>query len=186
MAERKRSYNPGHRKKQLAQTQGKLSKSRWGWVKVWFGQFVIWGDYGVDDEGNETDQLLDIKIIHPIPNRAPLSWNLTACTEEELIALKHLWDTAIEWALPIARQRDKEAQDALNNGDDSHSRIYRAVPQLVYRSGPEREHSEGVLDGSEDAAGVPSDGEHYDGGLRDDGPALVEPDQGDSSAQDDG
>jgi hypothetical protein len=187
VSERKRSYKMGHRNsKDFTKTQGQLSKSRWAWVKVYFGQFVIWGDYAEDGEGNSTDQLLDIKLLHPIPNRPPVTWNLTACTEEELISLKHLFDTAIEWALPIARQRDKEAQDAFDNGDDSHSRIYRQVPQLVYRSGPVGEHSEGVHDGPSDADGVPRDGRDLDGDLRGEGSDVAERDEGEGGSEDDG
>src|SRR4051812_5511914 len=107
MTEHKRSYKVGHRRKDFSKTPGQLSRNRWGWVKVFFGQFVIWADYRRDEDGNETDEVLDFKLLHPIPNRPPITWNLTACTEEELIALKHLLDTSIEWALPIARRRDK-------------------------------------------------------------------------------
>jgi hypothetical protein len=177
--QRKRSYKPGHRNgKQVAKQMGQLSRSRWGWVKVYFGQFVLWADYALDEENNETDVVQDIKLLYPIPKRPPVSWNLTACTEEELNSIKHLFDTAFALALPIVRERDKEAQDALDNGDDSHSRIYRQVPQLVYREGAVVEHGEGVQHGPADAAGVPRDADDPDGGLRGDEPDLVERDQG--------
>ena len=185
MAERKRSYKPGYRNKpDFENKPGLMSKNRWAWVSVYFGQFVIWADLRKDAEGNLTDEVLDIKLVYPIPNRPPVTWNLTALTEEELVSIKHLFDTAFEWAMPIVQQRDKEAQDALEAGDDSHSRIYRQVPKLVYRSGPESQHGESLQHGSEDAAGVPRDGDDPLGGLRGDGPDVAERDEGSSSTQD--
>lgn len=186
---RKRSYQPGHRRtkgKTAANAKGLLTKSRWAWAEVYFGKFIIWGDYAQDDDGNETDELLDIKLMFPIPNRPTVSWNLTALTEEELVSLKHLFDTAFEWAKPYCIARDKEAQDALDNGDDSHSRIYRQVPKLVYRSGPEPEHREGVQHGSSDDARVlQSDGD-LEHGLRDEGGLVAERDEDGGRPQDDG
>lgn len=186
-APRKRSYKMGHRKgsEGYHQRQGKLSKSRWAWVTVYFGQLVIWGDYRKDEEGNDTDDLLDIKLMQPIPGRSPVTWNLTALTEDELISMKHLIDTAFAWALPIVQQRDKEASDAFENGDDSHSRIYRQVPKLVYRSGPEPQHGEGVQHRSEDAAGDGSVGDDRGAGLRPDGSDVAERDEGDDGSEDD-
>lgn len=186
MVERKRSYKPGHRNgKDYSKNLGQLSRSRWAWVKIYFGQFVIWADYRKDEEGNETDEVLDIKLLVPVPNRQPLAWNLTASTEEELVAFKHLVDTAIEWALPIARQRDKEAADALDAGDDSHSRIYRQVPQLVYRKGPESQYGQGVHNRPEDADAVPSGDGDLDGGLRVPGADVAERDASDGKPEDD-
>lgn len=183
----KRSYKLGARNTDFGakNLRGQLSKNRWAWVRVYFGVFIIWADYRNDAEGNQTDEVIDLKLMHPIPGRAPLSWNLTALTEDELISMKHLFDTAFEWALPVVRQRDKEAQDAFAEGDDSHSRIYRQVPQLVYRSRPEWEHSEGVQHGSEDADGVSLPGLYRGGGLRHDGSDVAESDQDDSFPEDD-
>src|SRR6478735_11909773 len=110
MVEHKRSYKMGHRNSpKPKQTPGRMSKNRLAWCRIFLGQFNIWADFYRDEDGNETDEIFDIKLMHPIPNRQPITWNLTAATEEELVALKHLFDTAFAWALPIARQRDKEA-----------------------------------------------------------------------------
>ena len=149
MTERKRSYKVGHRRgaSTVGKPKDRLSRSRWAWVTVYFGQLVIWAEYKKNEEGEETDELQDLKLLEPIQNRPSVTWNLTSCTEEELVALKELIDTAFEWALPIVRERDKEAQDAFENGDDSHGRIYRQVPKLVYRTGPESQHGEGVQHG---------------------------------------
>jgi len=187
VTERKRSYQLGNRGKDRSKLQGgKLGPNRWAWVGVYFGKFIIWGDYKKDDDGNDTDEVADVKLMYPIPNRPPVSWNLTACTEDELIALKHLFDTAFETALPIARQRDKEARDAFDQGDDSHSRIYRQLPQLVYRAGPFAQHGEGVHDGPEDAAPAHDAGVDPDGGVREAVPGLAERDPSVVESQDDG
>jgi hypothetical protein len=132
-----------------------MSKNRWAWCSVYFGQFVIWADFIKDEKGDDTEEIGDIKLVYPIPKRPAVSWNLTALTVEELDAVKDIIDTAFGLARPYCEQRDKEAADAFAEGDDSHSRIYRAVPQLVYREGPVREYREGLLDGPADAAGVP-------------------------------
>lgn len=185
MAERKRSYKPGYRNKpDYDKEPGRFAEGRWAWVTVYFGQFVIWGDWKKDSKGNQTDEVKDIKLIHPVPNRQAVSWTLTACTEEELISMKHLFDTAFEWALPIVRQRDKEAQDAFEAGDDSHSRVYRQVPQLVYRSGPESKHGQSVQHGSENASGVLPDDGDSDGDVRGSGDEVDERDEAASSPKD--
>jgi len=182
--ERKRSYKVGRRndKNIPKQEHGKLSKNRWAWCRVFFGQFVIWADYYTD----HPDEVKDIKIVYPIPNRAPVTWNLTACTEDELDAIEELLMTAINLARPICKERDQEAKDAFEQGDDTFSRIYRTAPQLVYREGPFREHGEGVQHGPEDAAEVPR--VHGDSGddLRDLCSDVAEQDQADVSSQDNG
>ena len=188
MTERKRSYKLGYRNAEIGKPQGQMSKNKWAWVRLYFGVFQIWADYSEKEDGTKTDEVIDLKMMYVVPGgrRQPVTWNLTACTEEELIALKHLWDTAIEWALPVARQRDKEARDAFANGDDSHVRIYREVPQLVYRSGPEHQYGEGVQHGPEDAAGVPRDSADPSRGVRDVRPDVAEPDTGNGEPQNDG
>lgn len=186
MAEGKRSYNMGHRKghKDFSKNNGQLTDNKLAFVNVFFGQFVIWADFVNDDEGNPTDEILDIKLMHPMPRRPAIAWNLTALTEDELIAFKHLLDTAFEWALPYVKHRDKEAQDAYENGDDSFSRIYRQVPKLVYRPGAKPEYRESVQHGPENADASSPDDRDLDDGLRDDGPEVAERDSNDSGPED--
>lgn len=71
---------------------------------------------------------------------------LTDMTEEEINSLKVLFAEAAEWALPVIRRRDKEAQDEFDKGNDTFKRIYRQVSQLVFRQRPSTEHSQGVFD----------------------------------------
>lgn len=173
MAERKRSYRPGHRRSDLGKDfsqQGIMSESRWAWVRVAIGQFVIL----VDEDDNE--EIKKIRLFHPIQNSRPINWVLTALTEEELLKLKELFDAAFEWALPIVRLRDKEAADAFEAGDDSHARVYRQVPQLVFRKRPVGEHGSRVLQRPEGVSDGDGRAVSRDGGVRGSGDELVEHD----------
>lgn len=179
---RKRGYPLGQRDERFKRkNEGLMSQNRWAWVRTIVGQFVIWVD---EKDDNPAD--LSITVIHPTKG-APVAWDLTSMTEEELVSMKHLFDTAFAWALPIVQRRDKEAQVAFEAGDDSHARIYRQVPQLVYRKRPESEHGEGVQHGSENVPAVGQDGDDSDEvGLRDPGDDMAERDPSSSLSQDDG
>lgn len=183
----KRSYKAGRRndKRIPKQSRGRLSKNRWAWCKVYFGDIVIWADYIKNKDGSETDAIGDIKLVYPMPNRPTISWNLTALTVEELDAFKEIIDTAFELARPICKARDKEAADALAEGDDSHSRIYRAVPQLVYREGTVRQYRESLLNGSADASGVSQGPEDSSGMVRGPRITVAELDEAASLSEDD-
>lgn len=181
----KRSYRLGHRRSDLPGMKNKIrdglmSEGRWAWVRTVLGQFVILVDTDEDDKADRT-----IRLYHPIPGRPPVSWNLTALTEEELLKTKELFDAAFEWALPVVQRRDKEAQDAFDNGDDSHARVYRAVPQLVFRKRPESEHSEGIQVGPGRIPDSSRGAINPDEGLRGSGDVLPEPDASGSEAEDD-
>jgi hypothetical protein len=185
---RKRTYQVGRRndKNIPKQQPGMMSRNRWAWCKVYFGQFVIWADYFETEDGAETDEVKDIKLVYPVPNRPVVSWNLTALTTEELDATKELIDHAFALARPYCVARDKEAKDAFAEGDDSHSRIYRSVPQLVYREGAVSEHSKSVQHRSEDADGVSRDGLDLSEPVREPVTDLAERDSSDERSQDDG
>lgn len=90
---------------------------------------------------------------------------ITDMTEEELNSLKVLFAEAAEWALPVIRRRDAEAQDEFDKGNDTFKRIYRQVSQLVFRQRPSSEHREGVFDGSEDVHEGGSRRDDSDGGV---------------------
>jgi len=156
-----------------------MSEGRMAWVVTYIGQFVI-----LTEEESETQAGKPIRVHHPTKGGRGWTWDLTSLTEEELIALQELWTSAFEWALPVCQQRDKDAQNAFDNGDDSHIRIYRAVPQLVYRKRPVGEHSQSVLDGPSDAPVVGAVGEPGDGDVRADGIEVAERDEEGSKPQD--
>ena len=148
-----KNYQPGQRNKKFG-VNHQITENRYAWVRVETGNYMIL--YG-EDNGSGSD----VVIYNPRPGKIPdLAINLSNLTIEELTALKALFDKAFEWAEPVVKQRDKEAQDAWENGDDSHSRNYRPLPVVVWRKEPKREHDESLR---ERPSGVPEG----DGGERD-------------------
>lgn len=180
-----RSYRLGSRRSDLPgmktrERDGLMSESRWAWVRNTIGQFVV---LVTPTENKPEDKT--IRLYHPIPNRPSVDWNLTAMTEEELLLLKELIDLAFEWALPVVQNRDKEAADAFANGDDSHARIYRQVPQLVVRKRPESEYREGVSERSGVIPGRDRGAINPDERLRGSGDVLPELDSTNGCTSDD-
>lgn len=59
---------------------------------------------------------------------------LTTYTEEELVALRHLFNAAFDTAIPVARSLDKIAQERMEAGDEQLApRIFRSKPTLLIR-----------------------------------------------------
>lgn len=183
MREGKRSYRPGHRQPDLTNNKtkkmndGLMSKNRWAWVRVIFGQFVVL----VQEETDEIEHT--ISIYHPTKTGRAISWNLTSLTEEELLKLKELFNAAFDWALPVVRQRDKEAADAFAKGDDSYARSYRQAPQLVFRKRPEREYGEGVQQRSQGVLEGDRGDVDPDGRVRGSGDGVAEHDSSEGSSE---
>lgn len=173
-------YKPGQRHPQFGQNY-RLSESRYAWVQVESGKFLILVG---EDLGSGTD----VTLFHPKPGKQPnVSINLTNLTLPELDALKDIFDSAFEWARPVVERRDKEAQDAWDSGDDSHSRNYRPIPQLVYRKRPGGEHGQGVQQRPEGVSeGSGRGGSDHVGGVRGAGDELAEPDSQHGGSEDDG
>jgi hypothetical protein len=134
-----KSYQPGQRQKKYG-TNHQLSESRYAWVTCEDGKYMILVG---NDEGSGSDVVLFIPRAGRIPD---VSISLTNMTEPELNAVEQLFRTALAWARPVVERRDKEAQDAWDAGDDSHTRNYRGLPTVVYRKRPEREHSSWILE----------------------------------------
>lgn len=126
-----------------------MSVGRIAWLRVAIGQFIILR-HPKDDEDKEAGPT--VRLYLPRPGARPMQYNLTALTKQELDWLRDLLNLACDLAEPIVEHRDKVAQDAFDNGDDSFARIYRQVPQLIVRERAFEGHGEGVYDGS---SGVP-------------------------------
>lgn len=183
-APRKRGYKMGYRNTPLHADPARMSEGRAAWVKTYQDQFVIFFD--LVKEGEDAGHLKDIMFFHSHDGGRSASLNLTACTEDELNAIEEFWMHAISLARPIVQHRDKEARDALEAGDDTYMRNYRALPVRVYRKGPVPEYGEGVQHGSSDAADVGGDGGDHEGRVRDQGPDVAERDAEGRGPQDDG
>lgn len=174
-----RSYPLGNRNKQYREGKDQVSQATLAWNTNELGRFVILK--------NQTEIQVGpaVRLYHPIPGRAyGISWELTSLTEAEIVELKKLFDLAFELALPVCIARDKEAADAFERGDDSYHRVYRGLPQVVYRKRTQQEHSEGVHDGSEDATDVEQDARDSDESVRDGGDGLAERNEGRGEPQD--
>lgn len=177
-----RQFRPGHRNNSKLSPYGnrRLSEDRFGWVRTFLGQFVILTSVSKDD------MMLNVTLFHPRERGAPVTLGLTECTEEELLAMKELFDKAFELALPTTRRRDKVAHDAFQRGDDSYARSYRQIPQLVYREGALGTHSEGVQERPESVSPSGWGGLPDDGGVRGAGDELAKSDPQGSESEDDG
>lgn len=174
------TYQPGQRRKVFGDNH-RITENRYAWVISETGKWMIL--VGAD-MGHGTD----VVLFNPRPGKVTdVTINLTNLTRPELDALRELFNTAFEWAETVVDQRDKEAQDAWDQGDDSHTRNYRPLPTVVYRKRPEREHSSGVRQ-RPDAVLEGGVGERPDhpGGVRGAGDELAEPHSEPGQSEDDG
>lgn len=178
---RGRKYNIGPRtpeRQRAEKMKGKISNNRWAWVATYIGQWII--------SGLPEKEHVSIYLSFAIPNAIkPVQWNLTALTHAELMAMKTIINEAINLAEPVTIALDKEAEDAFQNGDDSFLRIYRQVPQLVFRSGEKSPYGKSVPLGPD---GIP-EGTGYadfaDGTFRRQSNVLAESDTERGGSEDD-
>lgn len=59
-----------------------------------------------------------------------ISMDLTQLRADELLALKKVFDAAVELALPLCEEIDKKAKEEMESGYGTYARNYRAVPQF--------------------------------------------------------
>lgn len=171
-----RQYRNGPRKK----SDGKMSDSRYAWLRTVVGQFVM---HRHADPGIPGPSIL---LYLPRPTGRPLSFDMTALTAEELALTRQFFNLLFDQAEPVCAARDKVAHDAFAEGDDTHARIYRQVPQLVVREGAIGTDREELLDGPEDDAQGPQHDGGPAGGVRGDGDELAPGDAQDGGPEDDG
>lgn len=181
--------------KQRRPRDGRISENRFVWARTVIGQFIgmIYdNNVSVDKETGEEvvhnppENGPDIYLILPQQGRQPIKYCLTALSAAELKVTRQLLVLLFDLAEPICEGRDRMAQDAYDEGDDSFSRVYREVPQFVVREGPLRTHYEGLYDGLESilerAGHVSSDEE----GLRKLRDELANRESSDSEGENDG
>jgi hypothetical protein len=161
-----------------------MSKDRFAWLRVHIGNFIIM-KYDETPEG-EVDELgPNVILFIPRPNTRDLALHLTALTESELDATEEFFKLLFDLARPTVQERDRVAKDALEKGDDSFTRVYRADPQFIVRKGQESADDQGVLNGPDSLPeGNKPDGSP-DGGLLESGPDVATGEQGGHVSQDD-
>lgn len=176
---------------------GRISPNRIAWLRTVIGQFVVMKDYDLEstDSPTEFDPVESgstYRLLLPRQSGRPITYNITALTHEEFIALRKLFDLLFELAEPVILERDRIAQDAFDQGDDSFNRSYRQVPQLVIREGALRADDQGVHDGPDNLhQGDESEAEQVeevrvsDGGVRGAGDELAPGESEPTESQDD-
>lgn len=175
-----RQFRPG-RRNAPPKPKGKITHARLAWANTDQGEFVI-----LQHEEDETPEYgQDIQLYMVKPGRPPLAMILTRLTGPELDAVEKILQLVVEYARPIVKRRDKEAQDAWANGDDTFRRIYRRAPELVDRKRPVGEHSEGVQQRPEGVSEGDRRDVDPDGRVRGAGNELAESDSDNSGAEDD-
>src|SRR6478752_107741 len=143
----------GARESRFRPGYGRHSDNKIAWLRTEITNTIalLGIEYGEKPEEDEDFYLppeggTSYLLVIPVPGRRkPLMWNLSGMTIEELDATRQFFDHLFNLVDPVVRERDKVADDAYaTNGDDSFTRLYRALPQFFTRERPKREHSEGV------------------------------------------
>lgn len=147
-----RRYQPGQKVNKF-RAGNKYSPNRVAWVNTATVQIALMRyPEGSLPEGEKPESSFNsdpgptFALVFQFPKvRYPISISLGVMTVHEVKALQAFLNAAFELAEPIATERDRKAEDAYQNGDDSYTRLYRQLPQLVIREGPLREDEQGVL-----------------------------------------
>lgn len=182
-----RLYRPGSRNPKF-RSDGRMSKNRVAWLKTFVGQFVMMR-YPNDEqpEGEPvSEEGPSYVLILPRRGARPLTFNITALTLEELEMTRRFFNELFDLAEPIVRHRDKVAQNAADEGDDSYARYYREIPQYVIREGELRSDDQGVLDRLADLSLRDRGVLDPDGGLRGGGSELAPGESSETESEDDG
>lgn len=127
-------------------------------------------------------------LIIPVPGRPrPLKWNLTGMTTEELEATRQFFNHTFTLIDPVIRERDKVANHALETtGDDTFTRLYRALPQFVTRERKKREHRKRLHDGPSNVSEGSGSGDPLGPGVRGVSDELADGHSASSEAEDNG
>lgn len=136
---------------------GQYSRARVGWSQVSGIETVV---MMYPDKPNERDPEehayaqnepgYSIRLMFMRYGRN-MSLALTSLTLDELVAFEEAVKLAISLARPVVELRDKAANEAFDEGNDSFARLYRAIPKVTVRERYVREYGGSILDGSSDA-----------------------------------
>ena len=156
MTNNKRFYPPAARRAGKKTPYGRITDKRIAFTQTGVGTIAL---YRLPNDPEEAETPEDKAIMEDseigtnyrltfTSNRRSIDYYLTSLTEAELDAIRGIFEFAFELAYPIARERDRMAQDAFTDGDDSFTRIYRPAPQFVVRDRTAAEHDQSLLDRS--------------------------------------
>lgn len=152
-------------------TAGKMLDSRKAWVSLpKFDIILFVGEPEEERQVFNTDTP-PVRIEMRSPGkRYPTVVSLTLMTCDELDTFMEFMNHAYNRARPICELLDQRAQEAFENGDDSHTRLYRPEPKFFNRELPkepddqrsESEHDSGLQgrsDGDDEHGDSSIDGE---------------------------
>lgn len=184
-------YRPGKSGRRVR--SWKISPNRVAWARLGVALFALMryteeemrlAEDVPPEEDYEVGDTYRLAISLPNVNRS-FTVNLTALTMEELEAFEKLVTLSIAVCKPIVEARDRKAAEASANGDDTLSRIYRAVPQFVIREGAFGPDGQSILNGLAYVTEGSPGGVDPDGGLRRSGAELADELSEDSQAEND-
>jgi hypothetical protein len=118
-----------------------IPEGRFAWTHFYAGAMSVseYDEVVEDEEGGEKPndlrpgKSISVLMGTNFGNRAGLKWILTNFTHAELMAVREIFNLACDLAEPVVLERDRLAQEAFENGDDSHARVYRSPPTKVVR-----------------------------------------------------
>lgn len=139
------------------QKTSKVSENKLAWVKlsnVTISFFRQGGEFfeGLPEGSPQVEQYREFTegdgdqiVLTVDTHKSLVSIPLSELTAGELRVLGNFMNTAINQALPVAEARDRISQEVLNDyDDDSNTRVYRGVPELLVRKGKGGEYNQGV------------------------------------------
>jgi hypothetical protein len=135
---------------------GKITETRIAFTKTAAGTIAFYrlpNDPELAESDEEREQIENGEIgphyrLTFMSAHRKIDYYLTSLTEEELDAVKGIMEFAFELARPVTRARDRMAQDAFTDGDDSFTRIYRPAAQFVIRNREAAKYDQSILDRS--------------------------------------
>ncbi len=177
----KRLYRPGSRDPKY-NGEGRLRENVIAYLSTFIGKFSIEVYEPITTEDGYSEVRVEsgnnVRLAICAVNGRTYRYNFSALTHDELVNLKQLFDMLFDEVEPIVLARDREAQDAYENGDDSFARVYRSVPRLVVRKRSIGVDSQGLLRGPEGNAEGHEVGVDSDGLPRGDGGDMADDNEG--------
>lgn len=109
----------------------RYEERRRAWLHVTGMEFVFLLEKNLADKGRLDAHLLVRHSKAKIGTMVCLS----DLTMDELLAVREFIDIALANTAPTVEERDREADETYDQGDDANRRLYRAVPRILVREG---------------------------------------------------